>query len=181
LASNWIFIKGKPETLFNRRFMLKNYFLVAIRNLRRSKVFSLINIVGLALGMACSLLILLWIRDEQNMDKFNKSLLGLAMFTAEQRTREIGIRKVLGASLTSLFGLLSKDFIVLVCIALLIASPIAWYAMKKWLDDFAYKTPITWWMFVVAGLAAVIITLFTVSFQAVKAALVNPVHSLRSE
>jgi putative ABC transport system permease protein len=108
-------------------------------------------------------------------------LLGLAMFTAEQRTREIGIRKVLGASLSSLFRLLSKEFIVLVCIALLIASPIAWYVMKKWLDDFAYKTPITWWMFVIAGLAAICITLFTVSFQAVKAALVNPVHSLRSE
>ncbi len=108
-------------------------------------------------------------------------LLGLAMFTAEQRTREIGIRKVLGASLSSIFRLLSKEFIVLVCIALLIASPIAWYVMKKWLDDFAYKTPITWWMFVVAGLAAICITLFTVSFQAVKAALVNPVSSLRSE
>jgi ABC-type antimicrobial peptide transport system permease subunit len=103
------------------------------------------------------------------------------MFTAEQRTKEIGIRKVLGASLPSLFRLLSKEFIMLVCIALLIASPIAWYIMRKWLDDFAYRTPITWWMFIVAGLTAIIITLFTVSFQAVKAALVSPVQSLRSE
>jgi putative ABC transport system permease protein len=108
-------------------------------------------------------------------------LLGLAMFTAEQRTREIGIRKVLGASISSLFRLLSKEFIILVFIALLIASPIAWYSMSKWLDNFAYKAPITWWMFVVAGLAAICITLFTISFQAIKAALANPVTSLRSE
>lgn len=108
-------------------------------------------------------------------------LLGLAMFTAEQRTREIGIRKVLGASISSLFRLLSKEFVLLVCIALLIASPIAWYAMSKWLDEFAYKAPITWWMFVIAGFAAICITLFTVSFQAVKAAFANPVTSLRSE
>jgi ABC-type antimicrobial peptide transport system permease subunit len=103
------------------------------------------------------------------------------MFTAEQRTREIGIRKVLGASISSLFRLLSKEFVLLVCIALLIASPIAWYAMSKWLDEFAYKAPITWWMFVIAGFAAICITLFTVSFQAVKAAFANPVTSLRSE
>jgi ABC-type antimicrobial peptide transport system permease subunit len=108
-------------------------------------------------------------------------LLGLAMFTAEQRTKEIGIRKVLGASISSLFRLLSKEFIVLVSIALLIASPIAWYSMDKWLEDFAYKTPISWWMFVVAGFTAICITLFTISFQAVKAALANPVNSLRSE
>ena len=108
-------------------------------------------------------------------------LLGLAMFTAEQRTREIGIRKVLGASISSLFRLLSKEFIILVCIALMIAMPVAWYSMNKWLDDFAYKTPITWWMFLVAGFAAICITLFTVSFQAVKAALANPINSLRSE
>jgi ABC-type antimicrobial peptide transport system permease subunit len=108
-------------------------------------------------------------------------LLGLAMFTAEQRTREIGIRKVLGASIGSLFRLLSKEFIILVFIALLIASPIAWYSMSKWLDNFAYKAPITWWMFVVAGFAAIFITLFTISFQAVKASLANPVSSLRSE
>ena len=108
-------------------------------------------------------------------------LLGLAMFTAEQRTKEIGIRKVLGASIGSLFRLLSKEFIILVFIALLIASPIAWYSMSKWLDNFAYKAAITWWMFLVAGFAAIFITLFTISFQAVKSALANPVSSLRSE
>jgi putative ABC transport system permease protein len=108
-------------------------------------------------------------------------LLGLAMFTAEQRTREIGIRKVLGASVGSLFSLLSREFVLLVFISLLIASPVAWYSMSKWLNNFAYKTPITWWMFVLAGIAAILITLATISFQAVKAALANPIQSLRTE
>lgn len=108
-------------------------------------------------------------------------LLGLAMFTAEQRTKEIGIRKVLGASIISLFSLLSKEFLVLVLVALIIATPLAWYMMYKWLEDYAYKTNISWWMFMFAGLVAIVITLFTVSFQAVKAALANPVKSLRTE
>jgi ABC-type antimicrobial peptide transport system permease subunit len=108
-------------------------------------------------------------------------LLGLAMFTAEQRTKEIGIRKVLGASIGSIFNLLSKEFLMLVFIALIIASPIAWYMMNKWLEDYAYKTTISWWMFVIAGITAIVITLFTVSYQAVKAALANPVKSLRTE
>ena len=108
-------------------------------------------------------------------------LLGLAMFTAEQRTKEIGIRKVLGAGIGSIFNLLSREFLILVLIALLIASPMAWYIMDKWLDDYAYKTHISWWMFVIAGIVAIVITLFTVSYQAVKAALANPVKSLRSE
>ena len=108
-------------------------------------------------------------------------LLGLAMFTAEQRTKEIGIRKVLGASVGSVFGLLSKEFLVLVIIAITVATPIAWYAMDKWLEDYTYHTTIAWWFFVIAGLTAIVITLFTVSFQAVKAAVANPVKSLRSE
>mgnify|MGYP001548385177 FL=1 len=108
-------------------------------------------------------------------------LLGLAMFTAEQRTKEIGIRKVLGAVIGSIFNLLSREFVILVLIALLIASPMAWYIMDKWLDDYAYKTHISWWMFVIAGIVAIVITLFTVSYQAVKAALANPVKGLRSE
>jgi putative ABC transport system permease protein len=108
-------------------------------------------------------------------------LLGLAMFTAEQRTKEIGIRKVLGASITSLFTLMSKEFLLLVCIALIIASPIAWWLMNNWLQNYAYRTPITWWMFLVAGAFAIIIALLTVSFQASKAAIANPIKSLRTE
>ncbi|GAB4021550.1 ABC transporter permease [Spirosoma migulaei] len=108
-------------------------------------------------------------------------LLGLAMFTAKNRTKEIGIRKVLGASVGSIVVLLSKDFLKPVGLAILIASPIAWYAMSWWLQDFAYKTDIKWWTFVAAGGLSVVIALITVSFQSVKAALMNPVKSLRSE
>ena len=108
-------------------------------------------------------------------------LLGLAMFTAEQRLKEIGIRKVLGASVRSLFGLLSQEFLVLVVIALLIATPVTWYAMNKWLQSFAYRAPLQWWVFAVSGVLIMLIALATVSFQAIKAALVNPIKSLRSE
>ena len=108
-------------------------------------------------------------------------LFGLSAFSAEQRTREIGIRKVLGASVTNMASLLSKDFVKLVIIALAIASPLAWFGMNKWLQGFAYRTPISWWMFVLAGAAAIFIALMTVSFQAIKAAMANPVKSLRTE
>jgi ABC-type antimicrobial peptide transport system permease subunit len=108
-------------------------------------------------------------------------LLGLAMFTAEQRIKEIGIRKVLGASVSSLFTLLSSEFLVLVIIALLIASPIAWYAMNKWLQGFVYHTQVQWWVFALSGGLIVLIAMATVSFQAARAALINPVKSLRSE
>ncbi|MBB6130297.1 ABC transporter permease [Mucilaginibacter lappiensis] len=108
-------------------------------------------------------------------------LVGLAMFTAEQRIKEIGIRKILGASVSSLFKLLSSEFLVLVIVALLIASPIAWYAMNKWLQGFAFHTEIQWWIFALSGSLIVLIALATVSFQAARAALINPVKSLRSE
>jgi len=108
-------------------------------------------------------------------------LLGLAMFTAEQRTREIGIRKVLGAGVFSILTLLSGEFLFLVIIALLIASPLAWWAMHVWLEDYAYKITIEWWFFGLAGIMAIIIAMLTVSVQAVKAALANPVRSLRAE
>jgi putative ABC transport system permease protein len=103
------------------------------------------------------------------------------MYTAERRTKEIGIRKVLGASVQNVVGMLSKDFLKLVIIASVIAFPIAWYAMSQWLQDFAYHTEINWWIFAMAGAITVIIALVTVSFQSVKAALMNPVKSLRSE
>jgi len=108
-------------------------------------------------------------------------LLGLVIFTAEQRTKEFGIRKVLGASPVTLFALLSKEFLLLVLLAMVIASPLAWIAMNNWLQDYAYKVNISWWMFVVAGLSAILIALITVSFQAIKAAVANPVKSLRTE
>jgi putative ABC transport system permease protein len=108
-------------------------------------------------------------------------LLGLAMFTAEQRTKEIGIRKILGASLTSLFGLLSKELFVLIAVSLMIASPLAWYLMEDWLQAYAYRIGIGWWMFLVAGGLTFLIALLTVSFQTVRALLVNPVNSLRAE
>ncbi len=108
-------------------------------------------------------------------------LMGLAMFTAEQRTKEIGIRKVLGASTGSLFGLLSREFLLLVVVALLIATPVTWYGMNKWLQDFAYRTTISWWIFLAAGMIAMMIALITVSFNALKAAIANPVKSLRTE
>ena len=108
-------------------------------------------------------------------------LFGLAAFTAEQRTKEVGVRKVLGASVSSLIGLLSKDFLKLVLIAIVIASPLAWYTMHRWLQDFAYRVDIEWWVFALAGALAIGIALLTVSFQSIKAALMNPVKSLRSE
>jgi putative ABC transport system permease protein len=108
-------------------------------------------------------------------------LFALSAFMAEQRSKEIGIRKVLGATVASITGLLSIDFVKLVLIAIVIASPIAWYGMSKWLQDFAYKAPISWWIFVLSGIVAIGIALFTVSFQSIKAALMNPVRSLKSE
>ncbi|MEP6594459.1 MAG: ABC transporter permease [Ginsengibacter sp.] len=108
-------------------------------------------------------------------------LLGLVMFTSEQRTREFGIRKVLGASPGSLFNLLSKEFLLLVLIAVVIASPIAWIAMDKWLQDYSYRVNMSLWMFLLAGVVAILIALVTVSFQVIKAAVANPVKSLRTE
>jgi hypothetical protein len=108
-------------------------------------------------------------------------LLGLVMFTAEQRTKEFGIRKVLGASPARLFGLLSKEFVLLVGIAMFIAAPLAWLAMHDWLKGYEYHINITWWMFVVAGILAIAIALLTISYQAIKASVANPVKSLRTE
>lgn len=108
-------------------------------------------------------------------------LLGLTAYTAQVRTREIGVRKVLGASVPGIVGLLARDFIRLVLIAIVVAIPVAWYAMNKWLQDFAYKTNLDWTVFVLSGLLAILIAVVTISFQSVKAALVNPVKSLKQQ
>lgn len=108
-------------------------------------------------------------------------LFGLAAFSAEQRTKEIGVRKVLGASVTSIVTLLSKDFLKLVTIGVLIASPIAWFIMNKWLQSFAYRTSITWAVFVISILGALIVAIITISFQAIRSATANPVKNLRTE
>ena len=132
-------------------------------------------------------------RDEQRVGKIAMifsiltifiaclGLFGLATFIAEQRTKEIGIRKVLGASVANIVGMLSKDFIKLVIIAAVIAVPIAWWGINKWLEDFAYRVSIGWWIFFVAGIAAIVIALGTIVFQAIKAAVANPVKNLRTE
>jgi putative ABC transport system permease protein len=108
-------------------------------------------------------------------------LFGLASFVAEQRTKEIGIRKVVGASIFSLWKMLSKDFVILVIISSLIAIPIAFYFLSDWLTNYEYRTTISWWIFIMTGAGALFITLVTVSYQAIKAASMNPVKSLRSE
>ncbi|MCX6214310.1 ABC transporter permease [Spirosoma sp.] len=134
-----------------------------------------------------------WYRKEQRLSTIFSTAAGIAillscmglfsiaLLTIEQRTKEIGVRKVLGASVASIVTLLTKDFLKLVFAAILIASPLAWWAMDNWLQDFAYKIDIAWWVFAVAGLLAVVIALLTVSYQSVKAALMNPVKSLKTE
>jgi putative ABC transport system permease protein len=108
-------------------------------------------------------------------------LLGLVIFTTNSRTKEIGVRKVLGASVVQITSVLSKDFMKLVLLAFVIAAPIAYWATYKWLEDFAYKTEMSWWIFVLSGLAMLLIALITLSMQTIKAATANPVKSLRTE
>ncbi|GAA4410552.1 ABC transporter permease [Nibrella viscosa] len=156
-----IFRKYNPEYPFEYRFVDEEYakkFASEQRIATLSGLFAILTILISCLG-----------------------LIGLATFTAQQRTKEIGVRKVLGASVLSVVALLSKDFLKLVFIAILIATPIAWYGMEQWLADFPYRVALEWWMFVLAGVLAIVIALLTISFQSVKAALTNPVKSLRAE
>ena len=108
-------------------------------------------------------------------------LFGLVTFTAESKVKEIGVRKVLGAGVPQIVTLLSKDFLVLVLVAAVIAFPLAWYGLNSFLQDYAYRTNLSWWVFALAGLIALVIALITVSFQSIKAAIANPVKSLRTE
>jgi putative ABC transport system permease protein len=151
----------EPTYPFDYFFMdekMNQYYQSDVRLMNVLSIFS-----GLAICIACM------------------GLFGLSIYTARQRTKEIGIRKVLGASVAQVTLLLSKDFLKLVLIAAVIAFPIAWWAMNSWLQDFAYRINISWSVFVIAGLVSTLIALFTISFQAIKAAVANPVKSLRSE
>jgi len=156
-----IFKNDLPNSAFDYRFLdshVQSHYTAEQQTAKMVAVFSILAIFIACLG-----------------------LFGLAAFTAERRTREIGIRKVLGATVTDVSAMLSKDFVQLVLIAILIGLPVASWAMRKWLQGFAYRINISWWVFVVAALAALVIALITVSFQALKAAIANPVKSLRTE
>jgi putative ABC transport system permease protein len=166
LTSTTEFIKAKynsffPGNLFDYYFIDDHFNALYNNDLLFGKIFALF--AGFAIFIACL------------------GLLGLSLFTTSQRTKEIGVRKVLGASVPNIVFLLSKDFIRLIVISFLIASPLAWWVMHNWLEGFAYRIPISWWIFPSAGLLAFFIALGTVSFQTVKAASTNPVTSLRSE
>ncbi|MBD2753496.1 ABC transporter permease [Spirosoma validum] len=165
-------IPGLLKTLEQRwKAQTDNPFAYSFLNERFNTVYQSEQRVGQLFGIFAGLTVLISCLG----------LFGLAMFTAQQRTKEIGVRKVLGASVASVVALLSKDFLKLVVIAIVIASPLAWYAMNRWLQDFAYKIDLSWWVFALAGFLAIGIALVTVSFQSIKAALTNPVKSLRSE
>ncbi|MBD0254408.1 MAG: ABC transporter permease [Cytophagales bacterium] len=150
-----------PDPLYEAGFLDQNFAKQYEAEERRGQVFLVFALF--AIGIACL------------------GLFGLAAYTAEQRTKEIGIRKVLGASVAGIVGLLSKDFIKLVVIAFVLAAPPAWYVMHKWLQDFAYKVDLEWWLVVLAGGLTLLVAVATVTYQSLKAALANPVDSLRSE
>ncbi len=156
-----VFKKDLPNTAFDYQFLdkqVQNLYISEQHTARTASVFSLLAIFIACLG-----------------------LFGLSAFTAEQRTKEIGIRKILGASVSGIIKLMTTDFLKLVLFVIIIAIPIAWWLMDKWLSDFAYRITINWWIFLIAGLVAIFIALVTISFQAIKAAIANPVKSLRSE
>jgi len=150
-----------PETPFEYTFLDENFNKLYQSEQRQATIFT--SFACIAIFIACL------------------GLFGLSAFAISQRIKEIGVRKVLGASIGGLVGLLAKDFLKLVAVAAVMAFPIAWYAMHSWLKDFAYRVDIQWWVFIAAGLLAALIAFVTVSFQAIKAALANPVKSLRTE
>ena len=158
---NAFYDKYKSEKSFEYYFLNEAYNETFKAEMRLSTMMSLFS--GFAIFIACM------------------GLFGLIAFAAETRTKEIGIRKVLGASVSQIVGLLSKDFLILVFVSILIASPIAYYFMQKWLQDFAFRIEISWWIFALSGFVALLIALLTVSYQAIKAAVANPVKSLRTE
>ncbi|HZJ21224.1 MAG TPA: FtsX-like permease family protein [Pricia sp.] len=153
--------KVAPDSAFDYSFLDQTIDKLYEREQRTARIGILF--CGLAIFVACL------------------GLLGLVAFMAEQRKKEIGIRKVLGASVLNITRMLSKDFVKLVLMALLIAFPIAFWLADYWLQGFAYRIRMSWWVFAIAGVIALAIALFTVSFQAIKAALANPVKSLRTE
>ncbi|GAA4275100.1 ABC transporter permease [Aquimarina gracilis] len=150
-----------PHRPFLYNFLNDSFNKQYVADIRFKKLFTLFS--SLAILIACL------------------GLLGLATYSAVQRTKEIGVRKVLGAEVSSIVKLLSIDFIKLVVVAIVVATPFSWYAMQKWLEGYAYQIPINWWVFCLSGFMAVVIALLTVSFQAFRAASVNPVKSLRAE
>jgi len=150
-----------PHRPFEYRFMDEDFQKLYNSEMKTGKIFSIF--AGIAILLACL------------------GLFGLAVYATQQRTKEIGIRKVLGASVSGITVLLSSKFLGLIAVAFVVASPIAWFVMHRWLQDFAYRVDISWWVFAIAGLSVLVITLITVGFQAIKAAVSNPVKSLRSE
>jgi putative ABC transport system permease protein len=153
--------KFLPETPFEYTFLDENFDRLYKTEDRQKTLFT--TFACIAIFIACL------------------GLFGLSAFAISQRIKEIGIRKVLGADVSTIVGLLSKDFMILVAIAFVIAGPIAYYFMNKWLEDFAYRIGMPWWIFLAAGIVAALIALITISFQAIKAAIANPVKSLRTE
>jgi len=150
-----------PEGALDYTFLDDNFAKLYASEIRTQKIFSAFALIAIIIA--------------------GLGLFGLSAFVIEQRTKEIGIRKVLGASVQNVLLLVSKDFLLLVGIAFLISVPVTWWAMHNWLQDFAYRINIKWWVFILAGLVAILISIVTISFQAVKAAITNPVKSLRSE
>lgn len=150
-----------PNDEFKGSFINENVDRWYNREERLSQIFSLA--AGIAIMLSCM------------------GLFAVALMIIEQRTKEIGVRKVLGASITSIVNLISVDFLKMVAIAFIIATPIAYYLMQQWVKDFAYRTDLHWWIFALAGVLLVIIALLTVSYQSIRAALMNPVKSLKSE
>lgn len=160
-AAGELWKKYNPDFAFNYAFLDETFSRLYIAEEKAGQLFNIFS--GIAIIISCL------------------GLFGLATYTAQTKIREIGVRKVLGASVLSVVRMLAGNFLVLVFIAMLISIPIAWYMMSKWLEDFAYKTTLSWTVFAVAGLIAIVIAILTVSYQSIRAALANPVKSLRTE